>query len=138
MTLLQLHLVLVSFWFGLWAAETVLELSARDPGALRTAAVVHKWIDILFEGPVAIAVLVTGALLLARAWPAPPVVLIHAGLGVVPAVVNLVCMKWVLSRAGETDDARVRALTWKVKVSGLGIPVAMVAFVVGAGFLAGN
>jgi len=136
-TLLQLHLILVSFWFGLWAAETVLELCARDPGALRTVAVVHGWIDIIFEAPVAIAVLVTGALLLARMWPAPSLHLVHAGLGMVPVIVNLACIRWVLARTTESDEARVRVLTWKVKVSGLAIPVAMLAFVVGLGSLPG-
>lgn len=134
MTLLQLHLILVSFWFGLWAAETVLELSARDAGALRTVAAVHGWIDLIFEGPIAIAVLVTGALLLARLWPASLLHLIHAGLGMVPVIANLACIRWVLARMRETDEARVRALTWKVKLSGFGIPVAMAAFAVAFAF----
>ena len=138
MTLLQFHLILVSFWFGLWAAESVLELCARDIGALRMVAIVHGWIDVLFEGPVTIAVLFTGALLLARIWPATPIQLIHAGLGVVPVLVNLICTGWVLARRHERDETRMRQLTLKVKLSGLGIPVGMAAYFVGLVYLPGH
>jgi cadmium resistance protein CadD (predicted permease) len=112
----------------------VLELCANDAGALRLVARAHAWVDRLFEGPTTIAVLVTGSLLLARMWPAPPTQLIHAGLGMVPVIVNLICMKWVLARSNENDEARARELTRKVKLSGLAIPVAAVAFVVAAGY----
>jgi hypothetical protein len=39
MTLAQLHLVTVSFWFGIIVAETVLEFSCRDAGSLDKASV---------------------------------------------------------------------------------------------------
>ena len=135
MAIVQLHLILVSFWFGLWASETVLELCGRDAASRHIVALVHGWIDLVFEGPVTVAVLVTGALLLARAWPAPPLLLVHAGLGMVPVIANLVCMMWVQQRRKETDDERARALTSKVKLSGLAIPVAIVAMVMGLGFM---
>jgi hypothetical protein len=135
MTLPQLHLVLVSFWLGLFAAESVLELSDRDPGSRRTIAVVHRWIDTLFEIPVAIAVFVTGSLLLARAWPVPPILLAHAGAGLIPVVVNVICIKWVHARWKETDEARACNLTRRVKLTGLGIPFAILALIIGLGFL---
>jgi hypothetical protein len=52
--LLQLHLVAVSFWLGVVAAEMVLEFSVRDAESRRTVAVVHGWIDLLVEIPVVI------------------------------------------------------------------------------------
>jgi hypothetical protein len=131
MSLLQLHLMLVSFWFGLWAAETVLELSARDPQSTRTIASLHRWIDVLFEMPVAIAVLITGGALLARMWPVGPLALVHAAAGVIPAAVNLLCFGYVYARAKTDDEARARDLTRKVKLTGYAIPVAVIAMVIG-------
>jgi hypothetical protein len=131
MTLIQLHLIVVSAWLGILAAEAILELRGPDP---RTVAVVHGWIDILLEGPVVIAVLVTGALLLAGVWPAPPLLLVKAGVGLVPIVVNLICIKWANERWRETDDVRALVLTRRVKLTGLAIPLIIVALAIGLRF----
>ena len=136
MTLAQAHLMLAGFWLGLLAAETVLELCGGDAASRRTVALVHRWIDAFFEIPVAIAVLATGLILLARLWPAPPLVLVHAAAGTIPAAVNIVCAVWVYARWKQsTDDARVVDLTRKVKLTGLAIPLVILALVIGVGFL---
>ena len=137
MTLATVHLIIVSFWLGLLAAETVLELCIRDAASTRTVALVHRWIDLVFEAPTAIAVLVTGGLLLARIWPAPSLVLIHAAAGALPALVNLLCVGYVVARSRTADEAEARALTRKVKLTGYAIPLILVAMAIGLGFLVG-
>ena len=138
MTLIQLHLAAVSFWFGVLAAETVLELAPRDAAERRLVAVAHARIDRLFELPVVVAVLLTGALLLARAWPAPPLLLVKVGAGLVAVIANLVCFPLVHARCKATEDARVRALARQVRMTGLAIPFGIAALVIGLGFLPGR
>jgi hypothetical protein len=138
MTLANIHLIIVSFWLGLLAAETALELCARDAASTRTVAEVHRWIDLCFEGPVAIAVLITGSVLMVRIWPAPPLMLAHAALGAVPAVVNLLCVGYVLARTRATDAAEAQALTRKVKLTGLAIPLILAAMAIGLVRLSGG
>jgi hypothetical protein len=133
--LTQLHLVTVSFWLGIVAAETVLEFCGRDAASRRTVAVVHRWIDVLFEVPVVIIVIVTGGLLLGRAWPASPLLLVKVGAGIIAVIANLLCIPLVHARWKETDDVRMRALTRQVKMTGLAIPFAIVALVIGLGVL---
>ncbi|MBI1816366.1 MAG: hypothetical protein HYR72_15420 [Deltaproteobacteria bacterium] len=135
MMLVQLHLIAVSFWLGMVAAETVLEFCGRDAVSRRTVAVAHRWIDLLFEIPVVIVVVGTGTLLLARAWPASPLLLVKVGAGSIAVIANLICVPLVHARWKETDDARVRALTRQVKMTGLAIPFAIAALVIGLGFL---
>lgn len=137
MTLATSHLMLVTFWLGLLATETVLELTVRDAASARTVAAVHRRIDLFFEGPTAIAVLVTGGMLLARAWPAPLLVLVHAAAGALPALVNLLCVGYVLKRSRAEDEADLMALTRKVKLTGYAMPLIVVALLIGLRFLPG-
>lgn len=135
MTLAHSHLMLACFWLGLLAAESVLELSGRDAASLRLVARVHRWIDTLFEIPVALAVLATGLTLLARLWPAPPLVLVHATAGMIPVVVNLVCGIWVRVRARESaGDAEIATLTHRIQLTGLAIPFVVLALLIGLNF----
>ena len=131
MTLLELHLVLVSFWFGVLAVEAVLELCARDAASRRTVALVHRWTDLLVEIPTALAVLVTGAVLLARAWPAPSLLLVKSGLGLSVVVAQLVSVPLVHARWKADDDARVEALTRRITAFGAIYPVAIATFILG-------
>ena len=136
MRLAQTHLMLACFWLGLLAAETVLELSGPDAASLRVVARVHRWIDAIFEIPAALAVLATGLVLLGRLWPAPPLMLVHAAAGIVPVAVNAVCTVWVQARArASAGDAEVAELTRRVKLTGLAIPLVVVALVIGVGFM---
>lgn len=136
MTLAQTHLMLACFWLGLLAAETVLELCGREAASLRVVARAHRWIDMFFEIPVALAVLASGLVLLCRLWPAPSLMLIHAAVGTIPVAVNLVCTAWIHARASESaDDSRVAELTRRVKLTGLAIPLVVLALVIGISFM---
>ena len=136
MTLAQTHLMLACFWLGLLAAETVLELSGRDAVALRVMARVHRWIDTVFEIPVALAALATGLVLLSRLWPVRPLMLIHVAAGAIPVAVNLICTIWVHARARDSvDDSGVAELTRRVRLTGLAIPLVVLALVIGIGFM---
>lgn len=131
MTLVQLHLIAVSFWLGLLAAEVVLELSGRGPDARRTVANVHRWIDIYFEIPIVTLVLVTGSLLFARVWPGTPLLWVKVGAALIAIVANLVCFPLVQARFRATDDNRARVLTQQIGLTGWAIPFAIVAFAIG-------
>jgi hypothetical protein len=133
--LMRIHLVAVGFWLGMVAAETVLEFCGRDAASRRTVAVVHHWIDVLFEIPIVAVVLTTGVLLLARIWPAPPMLLVKVGAGLIAVIANVICVPLVQARWRETDDARVQALTRRVKMTGSAIPFAILALAIGLGLL---
>ena len=137
MTLAQFHGALVCTWFGLVAAEAVIERQARDAASGRLVATMHRWIDLLFEGPVAALVGATGLVLLARAWPAPPLLIAKAAAGMIPVLINLYCVKFVVDRAKTTDAAVARSLTHKIFLSGAwGLPFGLFALVVGFGYFA--
>ena len=131
MILLQVHIVAASAWLGVVAGESVMEHYGRDAASLRLIAQMHRWIDILFEGPLVAIVLVTGGLLLARAWPAPPLLLIKVGAGLIAVIANSICIPLVHARAHSNDDARVRALTRGIKITGLAIPFGLAALAIG-------
>ena len=77
----------------------------------------------------------TGGLLLARHWPAPPLLLLKAAFGVVPIAANLYCFSLVIDRAKTTDEHRALALTRRIRLTGIGIPFAIAAFVIGIAYL---
>ncbi|MCC6195779.1 MAG: hypothetical protein IT518_15060 [Burkholderiales bacterium] len=129
MTLLQVHFLAAGFWLGLLAVETVLELHPRASES--TIAVVHKWVDLLFEGPAVLLVLTTGALLLGGNWPAPPLLLLKAGIGLVPILANFYCFPLVLARARTTDAQRAVVLSRRIKLTGAAIPFVFAAFALG-------
>jgi hypothetical protein len=132
MTLHQIHFFAVSFWLGLLAAESVLELVGRR-GVDHTIARVHRWIDLLCEGPAVIAIFITGGLLLARVSPAPPLLLVKISLGSIALVINLYCIGVVLARARERDDTRFQRLAARVRMTGYAIPLGLIAFAIGLG-----
>jgi hypothetical protein len=138
MTLLQVHFFAICFWLGLLAAETVMELhlrSGRNPGPI---ASIHRWIDLLFEGPAVVLVLVTGGLLLAQNWPAPPLLWVKVACGLIAIAANLYCIPLVVSRARATDESVARTLTRRISHTGWAIPFALAAFVIGIAFLRAN
>jgi hypothetical protein len=104
------HLLSLGLWGGLVAAEGVVELTPRTDDELRFAATLHYWMDVLLELPLLAAVLVTGAVLTAAAWPLSPLhgVKIAAGLTAVGA--NLWCVAHVIARRrGLGDIEQVQA-----------------------------
>jgi len=83
-----------------------------------------------------LGLLATGLVLLARLWPSPPLMLVHAAAGTIPVAVNLVCTIWVQARArASAGDAEVALLTRRVKLTGLAIPLVVVALVIGVRFM---
>jgi hypothetical protein len=108
-----------------------MELHGRDAESRRLVAQIHRWIDNLLEGPLVATVLISGALLLARAWPAPPWLLIKVGAGLVAVIANLVCFSWVQARARTHVDATAIALTNRILMTGYAIPFALAALLIG-------
>lgn len=131
MTLLQFHLFAATAWVAIIGAETVLELHGSSAVSRRLIAQIHKWIDVLFEGPLIAAIVISGAVLLARAWPAPPLLLIKVGAGMIAMVANAACLSWVQARARTDDDAKAVALTKKIWFSGYAIPFGLIALAIG-------
>jgi len=136
MTLLQLHAAAVCTWIGVIAVESVLELCKNDAVSRRFIAAVHAWVDLLVEGPLLVLVVFTGAMLLKTNWPAPTLLLVKVGAGMIGVIVNLICIVLVRKRARETDDARMQRLTGQIRLTGLAIPFGLVALVIGFGYLA--
>lgn len=135
--LAQIHGAAAGAWLGVVAAETVLEFSGRDAPSRRLVAHLHAWIDYLFEGPLVAIVLVTGSVLLARAWPAPPLLLVKAGAGLLAVIANIICIPLVLVRARATNDDEVRRLFRPIQLTGLAIPFGLLALALGLGAFAG-
>jgi hypothetical protein len=131
--LLQIHLMAVSFWCGLVAAEVVAERCAKGAEARRTVANVHRWIDNFFEIPIVIVVLVTGGLLLAQVWPGTPLLWVKIGAASIAIVANIVCVPLVQARVHASNDDRVRTLTRQIGVTGVAIPFLLIALVIGLG-----
>jgi len=132
MTLLQVHIVAASAWLGVVAAESVMELSAKDIATLRTVARFHKWIDLLFEGPLVATVLVTGGILLAPLWQtASPLLMVKAAAGLIAVLANGVCFGWVQARARAEDEASVRSYTKRIAATGFAIPMGLLALAIG-------
>lgn len=134
MTLLQLHAAAVCAWMGVIAAESVIELSKNDSVSRRFIAAAHAWIDLLIEGPLIGLVTVTGGMLLASHWPAPPLLLLKVGAGLVAVVTNIICMVLVRQRARAADDAVLQRLTGQIRLTGLAMPFGLAALIIGFGY----
>jgi hypothetical protein len=131
MTLLEVHIVATSAWLGLVAGEVVMELHARDPAAQRLIARMHKWADICFEGPLIGIVLATGGVLLYRAWPGSPLLLVKVGAAMIAIIANLICMLNVRARAHAESEDTLRTLTRRIMATGLAIPFGLAALAIG-------
>ena len=132
MTLLQIHIVSASAWLGLIAAETVIELMAKDRAARLFVAKAHKTIDLYFEGPLVAIVLVTGSLMLYQLWPnASYLLLTKVAVGLVAVVSNIVCIHWVVSRARAKNDDEFTEYAHKISLTGYTIPMGVLALAIG-------
>jgi hypothetical protein len=130
--LLQLHIVAASAWLGLVAAETVIELSAKERVTRRFVADAHKVMDLYFEGPLVAITLVTGSMLLMRLWPhASALLLIKIVAGLVAVVSNIVCIRWVVRRANTDVDSDFVKLGRKITITGYTIPFGAAALAIG-------
>ena len=111
--------------------DPVFEQARRDAALIEELGLHLKW---TLETHVH-ADHVTGAWLLAQAWPAPPLLLVKAGAGLLAVMANMICMPLVRMRVRATDDARVVALSRQVQLTGLAIPFGLLALIVGIGHL---
>ncbi len=127
------HVVSVFLWFGVVAAETTIELRARDVAALRGAAEDHYWIDLLVEVPLLAVVLVTGAWLAARAWPLGGGLTAMVVCGTAAIAANLACVAFVFARrrAGADPDALHLNRRRIFACAAVGAPFGLVAAIVG-------
>jgi hypothetical protein len=131
------HLIAVASWGGLVLAETVLELGARTEDERRHVARTHFWIDMTVELPLLAAVLATGAMLVSRAWPLTPILMVKVVCGLVAVAANLACVAAVIARHRRRDDAKeVRRWSGRVLLSGAAVPVGLAAAGLGL-YLAG-
>jgi hypothetical protein len=125
------HLILLSVWGGLVLAEGVVELRARRGPKLREAAELHYWMDVLIEAPLLAGIVGTGAVLAARAWPLTPLHWVKIVCALLAIGMNAYCIVQVLRRRRVEDIATLERLSARVRLSGLGIPPALVALYVG-------
>ena len=132
MTLLEIHIVSASAWLGLIAAETVIELMAKDRATRRFVAQAHRTIDLYFEGPLVAIMVLTGSLLLYGLWPnASLLLLTKVAIGMVAVVSNFLCIRWVLGRARAKDDDEFLGYAKKISWTGYTIPFGLLALAIG-------
>jgi len=127
------HLVSLSLWGGLVLAEGVVELTTRNDQDRAQAAKLHYWMDVLVEVPLLAAVLLTGAVLVARAWPPSMILLVKVCAGLTAVGVNAWCVGHVVMRYQHRDDAvLLRRHSSRVRAAGaIGGPFAAIAVLLG-------
>ncbi len=133
------HLVVLSAWGGLVAAEGVLEVGARDDEALAHATRQHFWLDLLVEAPLLLGVLVTGALLTLRSLPLTSLHALKVGAGLVAVAANVYCVAVVVRRyVARADRVAVRRHSARIRLVAptIGLPFAAVAAYVGLAYFA--
>jgi hypothetical protein len=128
----------LGLWGGLVAAEMVVELRSRTPEEMRHAAALHYWIDVLLELPLLAAVLVTGAVLVASAWPLTPLHWVKVGAGLLAIAANLWCVGHVLRRNRTASDAAAlaRHARWVRVTAAFGLPFGAIALYLGLAYFA--
>lgn len=129
------HLILVSAWGGLVAAEVVIELAPRSEAEVALAARVHFWIDVILEIPLLGGVLSTGVLLASRSWPPSALLAVKMASGIIPVGLNAYCAAAVILRRRHADcPARMRGYAKHVRLSTLGVPFAALAAYLGIAY----
>ena len=97
------HLLILGVWLGVVITEVLFEFAASDPESLRAAARFHYNVDKYGELPILIGVLVTGAMLTARAWPLTPLHAIKIAASLIAVGAALLCVLWVFQRRKVED-----------------------------------
>lgn len=127
-----IHLMLIFTWLGLILAETIIELKGSNKlHALQTSKL-HFWIDLCFEIPIVLAVLITGILLLQRVEIFSTILLMKIILGLIAILINLYCALLVVIRY--TKINYLDSLDYwsrKIRFTWLGIPLGLVSFYLG-------
>lgn len=130
MTLLEIHLFAAAFWFGLLTMETVMELYANNPARREVVAKIHGWTDPLFELPAVTVLLVTGIIMLMRIEQPSGLLILKIVLGGGAILTNYWCYTYVFRRFNANDEDRI-IWTRKIALTGVAIPPAIIAFVLG-------
>ena len=108
------HLIVLGMWAGVVITEVLFEFTASDPDSLRAAARFHYNVDKFGEVPVLAAVVITGAILTARAWPLTPLHLVKIAASLIAVGANVICTRWVFQRR-RIADANV-LLRWRRRI----------------------
>lgn len=98
--LLPIHLAFVGIWLGCVLTEALFERALLGQGRAQELILVrlHKRVDLIVEIPAFLAVLITGAIMLATTSPGP---MLHAkiGFGLIAIAANAYCVWLVFRRA---------------------------------------
>jgi len=92
------HLAALGIWLGVVITEVLFEFVGSDADSLRAAARFHYNVDKFGELPILLVVLITGAILAARAWPLTPLHFIKIAVSLAAVGCALVCTVWVFQR----------------------------------------
>jgi len=108
------HLLVLAMWLGVVITEVLFEFTASDADSLRAAARFHYNVDKYGELPIVLAVLVTGTILTARAWPLTPLHLVKIGLSLAAVTFALICMLLVFRRRRVEDVGALLGLRRRI------------------------
>lgn len=101
------HLIVLAMWLGVVITEVLFEFTASDAESLRAAARFHYNVDKYGELPILIGIVVTGAILAARAWRLTPLHFIKIGLSSIAVTLAAICTHWVFRRLGIEDESEL-------------------------------
>ena len=100
----MVHLIVLSLWGGVVAAEAVLEAYPFRRRELHTATIrFHYWIDLLVELPLVLAVVATGVTLLLVVEQITPTHVFKVFFGGMAVAVNLFCIAVVVRRGRKQE-----------------------------------
>lgn len=137
-TVSVVHLALLTFWGGIVATESVLEIyPTRHRDHHPQTIVFHYWIDLLVELPAILGVVASGLLLTLLSWPLSGLHWLKIACAAGAIISNVLCIALVLRRKRQMDagvpDKELWQQTRRVFLClKLGLPLALVA--AGLGF----
>ena len=116
------HLTVLGMWLGVVITEVLFEFAASDSESLRAAARFHYKVDKFGELPILLAVLITGTILVVRAWPLSPLHFVKIATSLVAVGANLICTMWVFQRRRIEDVNKLlgfRRRIWSLAAVGV-------------------
>lgn len=133
--LLFIHLFSLGMWLGGVVVEAIIEIvAARSPETRPAVTKCHYYIDLFFEIPAFMAVLISGLLLLDTrhldGWLG-----LKMMLGLLAIAINMICVSSVLRRKWALDRGDKAAVSRHARhiflEFGIGVPAGLSAFVIG-------
>ncbi len=134
--LLKIHLVAVAFWFGILAAELVIERT-RTQSAEHSQAVAnqHFWIDLLFETPAFVTVLITG-LFMINPSQTDPFYWAKICFGLIAVAGNVLCTAAIIKRKFASDQSDrssvIKHSRFVDKLSAVAVPAGVLSALIAA------